>query len=235
VGGRAIAIAMVVAFSAPASADSWFDNRAFFFAGSDVARASMSGWAGAVVAPFGNLDEDGTRFKIAGSGGGYAYRAGALPSGENEGRYGAGEFLVGRRMSFDAIVVTTYIGGYGERQMLREADPGNPAVGARFGIKGAVEIYARLWEHYVVTLFGNAATVYGTYNARAMVLRELMPAIALGIEAGFLGNNRHHEARSGVAAQFTWERRIVTLAVGVAENSDKGLGPYVTLTFYAPF
>jgi hypothetical protein len=39
-----------------------------------------------VAAPFGNPDEDGTRFKIAGSGGGNSYRSGALPDGENEGR-----------------------------------------------------------------------------------------------------------------------------------------------------
>jgi hypothetical protein len=41
--------------------------------------------------------------------------------------------------------------------------------------------------------------------------------------------------RSGIAVQFTFERKIVTLAFGVAENSDKGAGPYGTIMAYAPF
>lgn len=45
-----------------------------------------------MAAPFGNLDEDGTRFKIAGSGGGYSYRSGALPD-ENKGRSFSSEVI----------------------------------------------------------------------------------------------------------------------------------------------
>jgi hypothetical protein len=234
-GGRFIAMAVVMVLAPPAMADPWLVNRVFFFAGADIGQASMSAWAGGVAAPFGNLDEDGTRFKLAGSGGGYRYRSGALPDGENEGRYGAAEALVGRRMSFDSIIVTTYLGGYGELQRLRDPDPGNPATGSRFGVKAAVEIYARVWERYIVTAFANAATVYGTYSARTLLLRELTPAIALGLDAGLLGNNRYSEMRSGIAVQFTFERKIVTLAFGVAENSDKGAGPYGTIMAYAPF
>jgi hypothetical protein len=232
-GGRWIAMAIVVVLAPPARADPWLANRVFFFAGADFAQASMSAWAGAVAAPFGNLDEDGARFKVAGSGGGYAYRAGAL--GENEGRYVSGEALAGWRKSFDAIVITTYLGGYGERQRLRAPDPGNPATGSRFGAKAAVEVYARVWERFIVTTCISAATVYGTYNARAMVLRELTPAIAFGVDAALLGNERYQETRSGLAAQFTFERRIVTIAVGLADNSDKGAGAYATVMLYAPF
>jgi hypothetical protein len=234
-GKRLIATAILVVLAPPAIAEPGLANRVFLFAGADFAQASMSAWAGGVAAPFGNLDEDGARFKLAGSGGGYRYRSGALADGENEGRYVSGEALVGWRKSFDAVVITTYLGGYGERQRLREPDPSNPASGSRFGAKVAVEIYARLWEHYIATAFGNVATVYGTYSARAMLLRELTPMIALGLDAGVLGNTRYSEARSGIAAQFTFERRIVTLAVGLAENSDKGIGAYATLMVYTPF
>jgi hypothetical protein len=59
--------------------------------------------------------------------------------------------------------------------------------------------------------FANAATVYGTYNARTMLMRELTPTIALGVDAAFLGNTRYHEIRSGAVAMLTFERRIVTL------------------------
>jgi hypothetical protein len=234
-GGRLIAMAIFVALGSPAMAEPWLAGRAFFFSGGDFAHGSFSAWAGGVAAPFGDLDQDGIRFKIAGSAGGYTYRADALPGGENEGRYFGAEALVGRRQSFDSIVVTTYIGGYAERQLLREPDPANPANGDRFGVKAAVEIYARVWEHFIVTAFANAATVYGTYNARTVVLRELTPMIALGLDAGILGNTRYQTLRSGLAAQFTLERRIVTIAAGFAENSDNGAGAYVTVMVYAPF
>lgn len=234
-GKRSVALAIVLALASPARADSWLANRVFFFAGTDVSQASMSAWAGGVTAPFGNLDEDGTRFKIAGSGGGYTYRTGALPGGENEGRSASAEILVGRRMSFDGIIVTAYLGGYGEEQRLREFDPGNPATGRRFGAKAAVEVYARVWERFIVTAFANAATVYESYNARAMLMREFTPRIALGVDTGLLGNARYNEVRAAGAAQFTFERRIATLAAGVAQNSDKGIGAYGTIMVYMPF
>ena len=188
-----------------------------------------------MAAPFGNLDEDGARFKIAGSAGGYAYRTGALPGGENEGRFFAAEALVEWQRSFDPLIVTAYFGGYGERQLLRQPDPGNPATGSRFGVKAAVEIYARVWERYIVNAFANAATVYGTYSARAMLLREFTPMIAVGADVGLLGNDRYRETRTGVAATFTFERKVVTLAAGLAGNSDKGAGPYGTIMVYLPF
>lgn len=66
-------------------------------------------------------------------------------------------------------------------------------------------------------------------------MRELTPMIALGLDTGLLGNARYHEVRAGAAAQFTFERRIVTLAAGFAQNSDKGIGAYGTIMLYVPF
>jgi hypothetical protein len=210
------------------------ENRLFLFGGADLARDSASGWAGFVAAPFSKLDEDGMRLKIAGGAGRYRYRTGALASGENEGRYDSAEVMIGRRVLFDPITLTAYAGLHTESHRLREPDPGNPVSGSRIGIKGAIELYARPWEHFVATTFASISSVYTGYQARAALMRELGSWFAFGIEGGMLGNARYSEGRVGLAGTLIWQRSILTLSGGYAANSAKGPGAYTTISLYAP-
>jgi hypothetical protein len=210
-------------------------NRIFFFAGSDVARDSAFGWAGVVTAPFGRLDEDGLRVRISAGVGRYRYRTPATSSGLNEASVASGELLAGFHRSSASGAITVYLGSHVQQQRLAEPDAGNSATGAAFGLKAAIETYARLDPVWLVNASASASSVHRTYHLRAAVLRELPPAFAAGIEATLLGDVRYVESRAGILASAAYGKSMLTLAGGVLSNSDRGPGIYATLSLYAPY
>lgn len=211
------------------------ENRADFFGGVDVAENAYSTWLGFSYAPAGRLDQDGWRIRVAGGRGGYRYRNGNLPGGENRAQVYSGELLGGYRRTFGPLITSVYFGVEVEEQLLLQPDAANPTAGFASGFKGAVELYARLWQRYIVTGFVNGSTTHGKYNARASLSRELSERWALGFEGGALGDKRSSELRAGLIGTLTWRRRIVALSLGALDNSYTGTGGYATLSLYAPF
>jgi hypothetical protein len=209
-------------------------NRIFFFSGLDVARDSAFGWAGVAAAPFGGLEEDGLRVRISGGVGRYRYRTPATSSGLNEASVTAGEFLTGFHLSFANRAITVYVGPHVEELRLADPDAGNAAAGTAFGLKAAIEAYARLHPVWLVNASASASTVHRAYHVRAALLRELAP-FAIGIEGAVYGDVRYVEPRAGVYASTTYGRSVLTLASGALSNSDKGRGIYATLSLYAPY
>jgi hypothetical protein len=210
-------------------------NRIFFFSGLDVARDSAFGWAGLAAAPFGSLHDDGFRLRILGGAGRYRYRTTAAFSGLNDVSVAGGELLAGFRRSFANGAITAYAGPHVEEQRLAEPDAGNAAAGTAFGIKTAIETYARLDSVWLVNASASASTVHRAYHARAALTRELAPVFAIGIEGAVYGDVRYVEPRAGILASATFGRSVLALAGGVLSNSDKGGGIYATLSLYAPY
>jgi hypothetical protein len=209
-------------------------NRILFFSGLDVARDSAFAWAGVAAAPFGGLGEDGLRVRISGGAGRYRYRTPATSSGFNEASVTAGELLTGLHRSFANGAITVYVGPNVEEQRLADPDAGNAAAGAAFGLKTAIEAYARLDPVWLVNASASASTVHRAYHVRAALLRELAP-FAIGIEGAVYGDVRYVEPRAGLNASSTYGRSVLTLAGGALSNSDKGRGIYATLSLYAPY
>ena len=209
-------------------------NRIFFFSGLDVARDSAFGWAGVAAAPFAGLEEDGLRVRISGGAGRYRYRTPATSSGLNEASVAAGELLAGFHRSFANGAITVYVGPHVEEQRLADPDAGNAAAGTAFGLKAAIEAYARLDPVWLVNASASASTVHRAYHVRAALLRELAP-FAIGIEGAVYGDVRYVEPRAGIYASTTYGRSVLTLAGGALSNSDKGRGIYATLSLYAPY
>jgi hypothetical protein len=230
VRARALAIAWLVTVAPAAAEDGGPLANIFLFSGADFASTALCTWGGFVLAPFGRLDEDGLRLKVAEHAGGYRY---TFAGGDNLGRYASADMLVGWRRAFDQVIVVAYAGAYGERQWLFAPDPGNP-VGLHFGVKAALEVFARLPEHFVVNAFASATSVHNAYQVRAKLLYEFMPALAFGVDGGILGNADYRQIRAGLAGVLNFEPWSVTIAGGYAMSANHHSSPYVTLSFYWP-
>ena len=210
-------------------------SRAFVFGGVDASRNSTFAWAGATAIPFGTLVEDGFRLRAMGGFGRYTYRTSATADGRNSGTISSGELMAGYRKSFDATVVTGYLGLDVKHYSLQDADPGNRETGTHAGIKAAIELYTRTAASWFVTAYGNISSVFGSYSLRAALHHELTPGFALGVEGALLGDRRYDEQRAGVVATLTLPKSSLTMAGGVATSADNGTGAYTTISAYAPF
>jgi hypothetical protein len=216
------------------SASGSLKNRLFFFGGADFGSSSQFAWSGVVGAPAGLLHEDGLRFRAAGGFGRYEYATQAVP-GTNEGHVTSGELMIGFRRDFGGVIATAFVGLHGENQRLSSPDPGNRAQGTAFGVKAAIETFARLHPEWTLATSAAASTVHRSYHARAAISREYPSGFALGAEALVHGDARYHEPRVGLLAQATFSRTVLSIAGGYLDNSDKGTGAYATVSIYAPY
>lgn len=220
-------------------ASPYVDRKTDFFGGIDAAKAVTFVWAGATWSPKGTLVEDGWRIRFMGAGGLYTYETSAVPGGINDVNAYSAELLGGYRKTFQDIFGTTvyaaaFVGLFHETQLLSFADPSNPAQGGETGIKGSVELYARVWQHYILTAFANASNVHNKYYVKGTVLRELNESWGIGAEFATMGDARYSENRVGVAGTFTWQRKIFALSLGALDNSGRGSGFYTTFSIYSP-
>lgn len=210
-------------------------DRLFAFGGVDTARDSTSAWIGLVASPMANLGDNGPRIRLMGGYGRYSYKTAIVPGGINDGEYTSGEFMLGWRHDISGVIVTTYVGAHVEHHSLANPDPGNRASGTETGIKGIVELFARPAPGWIASANASLSSVYTSYSMRAMIAREINSKLLLGFEAALLGNERYHEPRAGLAAQMLWGGRILSLAAGALDNSDKGSGYYLTTSLFVPF
>ncbi len=214
-------------------------RKADFFGGIDMAKATAFAWAGATWSPQGALVEDGWRVRFMGGAGRYSYATNSVPGGINDANLFSGELLGGYRKTFDGIFGTkifaaAFAGIFYESQLLHMPDAFHLTQGNDVGIKGSLELYARIREQYIVTAFGSVASVHQKYYAKATVLHELTERWGIGGEFATMGDARYTENRIGLAGSFTWERRIISLSVGALENSGRGSGSYLTFSVYSP-
>jgi hypothetical protein len=210
-------------------------DRIFFFAGGDIARDNYFGWSGVTAAPQGLLSEDGPRIRAMAGAGRYKYRTGEVASGINEGRIISGELMLGFRRIIGATIATFFIGGHVENQTLAAPDPGNRAQGTAAGVKGALELFHRVNSNLVATASASASTVHRGYHVRASLAHEHPSGIAVGIEVAVNGDLRYNEPRVGLLLQRSYGRTVIALSGGYLSNSDKGSGPYATLSLFAPY
>jgi hypothetical protein len=210
-------------------------DRMFTFSGGDLGRDSRFVWAGLVGALGGRLRDDGPRLRVMGGAGRYRYRTDAAPDGVNDVLLFSGEFLLGYRRAFGPAEATVYLGPHTEGHWLTWLDPSHRTQGVTTGVKTAVELYRRLSDEWYVTLSASASTVHRRYHARTALAHEFPKAFTLGIETAVHGDARYAEPRVGLFAQTAHRRTVLRLSGGYLSNSDKGRGPYATLSVYVPY
>jgi hypothetical protein len=206
-------------------------HRMFVFSGIDVGRDSAFAWAGVDGAPLGRLEEDGLRLRAFGGKGRHRYRT---ASGKNESDVATGELLAGFHRKQANAGVTLYVGPQVQYQRLVEHDAGERAR-TEFGLKAAMELYARLDPLRLINASASASTVKRAYHARGALLREISPAVAIGVEAAVYGDKRYVEPRAGIFVNTTNGNSVLAISVGILVNPDKGNGAFATLSLYTPY
>jgi hypothetical protein len=215
-------------------------QKADFFGGIDMAKATSFAWMGATYAPMGTLVEDGWRVRLMGGAGRYSYQTSFVPGGINDATAFSAELLGGYRKTFDnlfgnKLYVGAFAGLHYEDQILVWSDPFNPARGSEAGIKATLELYSRVQERFIASAFGSTSTVHNKYYVKTSLLYEFTEMWALGGEAATMGDARYYEHRAGAAATLTWRKKVISLSAGVLENSGRGDGTYLNLSVYSPF
>jgi hypothetical protein len=210
-------------------------DRIAFFAGGDLARDSAFAWSGVIAASAGKLHENGFRFRLMAGKGRYRYRTLAVATGVNRGEVTSGEMLFGFRQAIGATIVTALVGGHIESQKLEAPDPGHRAQGTAGGAKAAIEVHHRFRDDLHATASASATTVHRGYHARAALAYDHPGGFSVGYEAAINGDARYREPRAGLFLQRTYGRTVFQLSGGYLSNSDKGRGPYTTLSVYAPY
>lgn len=215
-------------------------RKADFFGGVDLADEVVFAWAGATYAPTGTLLEDGWRLRFMGGAGRYSYHTAAVPGGVNDVSTYAAELLGGYRKTFDDIFgQRVYLGAFAgvnhDSQLLAMPDPLHPTQGNETGIKGALELYSRIAQHYIFIANASASTAHKKYFVKASLSYEWNARWSLGGEIIAMGDARYSENRAGLTTSLTWQNKIVTLSAGTLDNTGRGSGLYTTLSVYSPF
>ncbi len=205
------------------------------FTGTDISKYSYSGWGGAIIAPFGNLDSSGFRIFMLGEGGWYKYPAGGqFIRGTTTG----GDLLAGYAFEGDNYSLGIYAGGNAASHTLSAVDQENPVQGTQFGGKARVDLTINPTPATLIYGEGEYATAFGTYYATTKLGYEVIKGSAMffGPEASVMGDLRYDQWRvGGHLTQIKIGSVEIAISSGYAHDSSVGVGAYGHLEISRPF
>jgi opacity protein-like surface antigen len=200
-------------------------GRVSLFGGLDVARHSISGWGGSLVALSKDLDTSGGRVYVFGGTGRYRY---AASSSKISGTYTTGDVLGGYAWEGENYSINWLAGLNAANHVLSQQDPTNPVQGTAAGIK--VRASAHVNPTAAVLLYGEAeySSAFQTFFASAKYGYDLFNAGAFfGPEASFSNDERSRDWRIGLhLSELKFGKLQVDLAGGYSNHSILGTGPY---------
>ena len=196
------------------------------FAGLDVGRESLDGWAGGLIAPWQDLDTSGPRVWILGGAGMYKYPAsGSVFRGVSS----EGEILAGYGFEGDTYSVNLLAGLNAENQMVSPVDPDNPVQGTAGGVKVRADAYANPTPQILTYVEGEYSTAFQTYYTSGKVGYDITAGkqIFLGPQVSFFGDERYHQWRFGAhLSNIKIQKVEIDLYAGYAKDSVVGDGAY---------
>ena len=201
------------------------------FSGTGGTAESGYGYGGAVWSPRG-LYGTGWRLRSVAGGGAYRYRG---ADGLVDGHVGFGEVMAGYQWRFDPITFKAYGGLHIEDHDLRRPDPSNPVQGTRAGVKGQAELWADLARLGFVSVDAGLSSVYASYSAKARVGIWIWDDLALGPEAGAIGNEEYDQGRVGAFARARLGDFAAVFGGGWAQDFDGEGRPYLLLSLESKF
>ena len=201
------------------------------FSGTGGTAESGYGYGGAVWSPRG-LYGAGWRFKSVAGGGTYRYRGGV---GLVDGQFGFGEVMAGYQWRFDPITFKAYGGLHIEDHDLQRPDPSNPVQGTKAGVKGQAELWADLARLGFVSVDAGLSSLYASYSAKARVGIWIWNDLALGPEAGAIGNEEYDQGRVGAFARARLGGFAAVFGGGWAQDFDGEGRPYLLLSLESKF
>lgn len=196
------------------------------FTGFDASKDSYSAWAGAIIAPFGDLDTSGMRVMITGEGGAYSY---PVTGGSIDGIMTGGGLLAGYGFEGDNYSINLLAGGDAANHMLSAIDTENSVQGTAFGVKGHADARLNPTESTLVYGEGEYSTAFRTYYANAKFGIQVfgIEGLFVGPEGTVLGDQRSNQWRVGAhLTEFTVGPLQVALSGGYANDDTVGVSPY---------
>ena len=151
--------------------------------------------AGATAAVAGTLRDSGMRVRVEGLAGRYEYRAasGTKVAGEQV----EAAAMAGYEWIWREAKLAGFVGLSVRNTTLSIPDPGNPVVGTSFGLKSAIDFYARPTDRTMVSAYGSFSTNDKAYFARLKGGYEIASGLYLGPEVAVLGNDFYNQWRVG--------------------------------------
>jgi outer membrane immunogenic protein len=211
------------------------DNYVTAFTGVDVGKHSVSGFAGALISPYKDLDTSGLRFWMMGEGGAYKYPA---DGSFIRGHYESGDALAGYSWEGDNYSIALLGGFNAINHTLNEIDTTNPVQGTRFGFKVRADATVNPTPKTLTAGEAEYSTAFNTYSSKAKFGYDFTNGkqIFFGPEAGASGDDRYNQWRIGAhVSQIKFWSLQVDVSAGFARDSVVGDGAYGTVEISTSF
>ncbi len=205
------------------------------FWGADVSKYGASGWAGALIAPQGDIEKSGLRVYFSGEGGGYKF----TDSGDTfRGNFQSGDVLVGYGFESEDYSINALAGVNAVNHTVTPFDPEDPVRGVRAGLKVRADAY---WTPTAQTMtYGEYeySTAFRTYFASQKVGFDVADGkkIYIGPQVMFLGDQEERQWRIGAhISNMKFGKIQVDVSAGYARDNLVGAGAYGVLEMSTNF
>jgi outer membrane immunogenic protein len=196
----------------------------------DVAKHSVSGWAGALIAPWGDLDKSGLRVWFYGEAGGYTYSDSDTTF---KGRFESGDVLVGYGWEGEHYSINTLLGANAVNHTVTPFDPTNPVQGTQAGLKLRGDVYLTPTAQSMTYGEAEYSTAFNTYYVKEKVGFDITNGkeIYIGPQVSMQGDQRYNQWRVGghISNMKFGSKVHVDVSVGYERDSDVGPGAYGTV------
>lgn len=189
---------------------------------------------GGTAAVNGTLGDSGVRAKVEALVGRFEYRANAGATVQGEQVEGAA--LLGYEWIWREAKLAGYVGLAVRNTSLSITDPSNPAGGTTYGLKSAIDFYARPTDTTMVSAYGSFTTNDKAYFARLKAGYRLGEGIYIGPEAAVLGNDFYNQWRVGAHLSGLQLGPVqASLSAGYQFDRAHGAGAYGAVDLRAQF
>ena len=220
----------------PPAADEPEDlSRVLAFTTFDVSKHSYGGVAGALIAPFQDLDTSGLRVYLVGELGTYRY---PTQPGFIRGVYESGSALAGYALEGDFYSINLLAGLDAINHTLSDVDVTNKVQGTEFGLKMRGDAWVNPTP--ITLTYGEAeySTAFQTFYTKAKYGYDFTGGrgIFFGPEVAILGDERFTQWRVGAhVTQMKFGKVELDVSAGYAHDSIVGEGAYGTFELSTNF
>jgi outer membrane immunogenic protein len=196
------------------------------FTGVDVSKWSVDTWAGALIAPWKDLDTSGPRVWIYGGGGVYKYPGQGTIF---RGAYEEADALFGYGFEGNNYSINALIGVNANNQMVTPFDPDNKVQGTEGGVKVRGDAYTNPTPQTMTYGEAEYSTAFQTYYLSQKVGYDITNSkeIFFGPIATLFGDERYHQWRVGAhISNIKFGKIQVDLSAGYADDSVVGTGAF---------
>lgn len=236
--GHASLLAALLLISPPANADDPVP-RAEMFGGIGWEGQSGSAYVGGTHALGKPLDAPGLRLRAKSAYGLYAYGGSfAPPIGDVRflGQFGYVEAMVGWQFRRGPAIVKIFAGVVDQEHSISPHDPRNAVQGNDFGAGLALESWLDIGSSAWAQFDAFGSNSFDTYSVHGRLGKRILPRLAVGVEAGAVGNLEYDAVKVGAFARFWLKGTELTLSGGATGAYPLGDPTgYMALSFYRAF